>query len=42
MLKWLDVDDWLLVEGGLRCVACSRFIAYDYDTEGREFDHSII
>ena len=38
MLKWLDADDWLLVEGGLRCVACSRVISYDYDTEGREFE----
>ena len=34
--KWLD--DWEVVDGGLKCRACSKTINYDHDTEGREFD----
>ena len=36
MIRWLD--DWLLVEGGLKCIACTKVISYEYDAEGREFD----
>ena len=36
MIKWLD--DWLLVGGGLKCIACIKVISYGYDAEGREFD----
>ena len=36
MIKWLD--DCLLLEGGLKCIACTKVISYEYDAEGREFD----
>ena len=28
----------MLVEGGLKCIACTKVISYEYNAEGREFD----
>ena len=35
IFKWLE--DWMLVDGGLRCIACSKIFNYNYTTDGTEF-----
>ena len=35
IIKWLE--DWMLVDGGLRCIACSKIFNYNYTTDGTEF-----
>ena len=32
IIKWLE--DWLLVDDGVRCIACSKTFNYDYTTDG--------
>ena len=38
ILKWLGPENWILVEAGLQCVPCSKFIGYDYIADGSEFE----
>lgn len=35
ILKWLE--NWILVEDGLKCSACSHVINYNYQVEGMDF-----
>ena len=35
ILKWLE--NWVLVDCGMKCIACSHTINYNYQIEGRDF-----
>ena len=37
VLKWMGMDNWLLVNAGLQCIPCSKVFFYDYIADGREF-----
>ena len=40
IMKWLE--DWLLVDDELRCIACSKTFNYDYTADGTEFGNILI